>query len=75
MQMNLKSLMLILVSGLLATASYAGYDNQCLSDCFSTGHECNYCNYQCYSEDTYRAKPHYSDEIPCPLQGYSTSRE
>lgn len=48
---------------------YAGWDQQCLDDCFSTHHECKYCSYQCYSEDYDHPVPHYH-HTPCPLQGY-----
>ena len=71
MKKNLKSLMFLLFACCVSTTAYSGYDAQCLNDCFSTGHECNYCNYQCYSEDAYQSRPRYSDAIPCPLQGYT----
>ena len=50
----------------ITDASYALWSAQCLDDCFSTGHECNYCAYQCEREP--KPAPPYSKEIlTCPL--------
>ena len=62
----------ILIAGcILSSLSYADYDKSCLDDCFRTGHECNFCNYECYRENVYKPMPNYSGDSTCPLQGYN----
>lgn len=49
-------------------AAYSGeYSKDCLDICFKTGHECNYCNYQCYKEPRIYPTPNYSGDTVCPL--------
>ena len=61
-----KSLMILIIY-LASTACYADWDGQCLNDCFSTGHECNYCDYQCRVEynPAYTYAP--TNEYRCPF--------
>lgn len=42
----------------------------CLSECFATGHDCDYCAYQC--EKTYRniPIPNYDGDTICPFIPY-----
>ena len=46
----------------------AGWSRQCLEDCFSTGHDCNFCAYQCTAEPP--PAPPYTGHMSCPLEGY-----
>lgn len=62
MQIKIKSFLLL---ACFATSAYAGYDQQCLSDCFSSGHECKYCAWQCYSDKAPYVYP--NTNTPCPL--------
>lgn len=50
-----------------ASASFAGWNQQCLNDCFSTNHECQYCDYQCRVEDAPAKFDEHSNEYKCPF--------
>lgn len=67
MKINSK-LLFILFMSVLPGLTFAAYDAKCLADCFSTHHDCNYCSYQCYTEESYHRMPNYSDDATCPLQ-------
>ena len=56
---------LALTSIFASSFVFAEYDQQCLDDCFSTGHECQYCNWQCYG--TPRVDKRIYSESPCEL--------
>lgn len=71
MKKSLNLLILIIFSG-ITPLSYAGWNPQCLSDCFATGHECKYCSYQCFSEDYINRIP-YNPPTDCPLTSYYRS--
>jgi hypothetical protein len=53
-------------SSVSASAYPQWWDKQCLHDCFSTGHDCNFCSYQCEARE-YPATP-YVGNLPCPLE-------
>ena len=64
--MNLKLNIFFVLMFAAATPSYAGYSKSCLDLCFKTGHDCKYCNYQCYFEEPYYPTPNYSGDSVCP---------
>lgn len=65
-----KDLFAFLLFFLFSSPLYALWDSTCLDTCFRTGHDCNYCNYQCSVEETYYLKPNYSGDTVCPFYGY-----
>lgn len=66
--MNIKACLTIIFLFLSTSAiSYAGYRSSCLDICFETRHDCQYCAYQCYSEDRYVIERDYSEYSTCPL--------
>lgn len=61
-----RKLIIIVFMAAITQPAYAAWDAQCLNDCFSTGHECRYCAYQCERDP--KTPPPYSKEIEtCPL--------
>ena len=68
MQLNLGRLIFILSFIISAPAAYANWDKQCLDDCFSTHHDCGYCNYECSTSDNGPPQRVYSD-YTCPFTG------
>lgn len=66
MGVNLKIFIMLLVVYAISTPVFAKWDQQCLNDCFDTGHECKYCDWQCTVSDEPPPKWVYSDS-PCAL--------
>ncbi len=66
---NQPKLFIILIIFSLPTVSIATWNRQCLDSCFSTGHECNYCSYQCQREPP-PSPPYSKEEEICPLNDF-----
>ncbi len=50
------------------TSSYSStWNPQCLDDCFSTHHECNYCDYQCRVPDEHPNEDIQTRQYVCPF--------
>lgn len=60
MKLTQQSLLILFIS-IASTSAHAAWSAKCLNDCFSTGHECNYCNYQCEVDE-----PRRQDNTPTP---------
>jgi hypothetical protein len=59
---------LILLSlALTSNVAVAGWNQQCLNDCFNSNHACNYCDYQCRTEETPSRFEDNSNEYKCPF--------
>lgn len=66
---------IILFIFLTSTASYSAWDKQCLDDCFSTHHDCGYCNYQCEVSNQRPNNDEDTNDNTCPaeLRGYNSN--
>lgn len=69
--MQTKPKLLIILFFLFTTSpAFAHWDSQCVSDCLSTGHECSYCDYQCYREPTTPYERIETNLSRCPFPGF-----
>lgn len=68
------SFALFILLSLMSNVSLAGWNKTCLDDCYATGHECNYCNYECYKDDPYYIKPNYDGDSYCTSPSWAVSR-
>lgn len=67
----MKSKLGLLISLLmLSPSAYCEWDQQCLNDCISTHHACNYCDYMCRTEPKTPGFEVPENNYKCPLQGY-----
>jgi hypothetical protein len=61
------NLLIILLFLSVSTPLYSGWDRKCLEDCFSTKHECSYCDYMCAVDDARPAYRQPTSEYVCPF--------
>lgn len=69
MQRKMTSFLFLVFISIISSVCYADYDQQCLNDCFSSGHECKYCAWQCYNDKVPAERPYTN--TPCPLDNYN----
>ncbi len=68
MSLTYKYLSALILISFLCSPTYAAWRKQCLDNCFSTKHDCDYCAWACESEEP-APQPNYS-RAPCALEGY-----
>jgi hypothetical protein len=68
--MKRKSLILLFFLSAAVSAQYSYYSKGCLADCFNTGHDCNYCAYECEKTRSAYPVPNYDGDTTCPFFGY-----
>lgn len=57
----------IALSILFSASAHAGWDQQCVDDCFRTHHQCNYCDYQCRVDNNPPEIYETNDNYRCPF--------
>lgn len=60
-------LLLFIFCGATSNAFAYYIDKNCTSQCFATGHDCDYCAYQCQREPTRYIQPIYRGDTRCEL--------
>lgn len=64
-------LLLLVCCGITSNAFAYYYSKDCLGQCFATGHDCDYCSYQCQKEPTRYIYPIYRGDTRCEFSaGY-----
>lgn len=67
--MNNHKLIIACLFFLASTSSFAAWDRNCLNTCFSTNHECKYCDFKCRVEEQ-DPVIYETNDPTCPLANY-----